>query len=99
MRKGLNISHVNIEDMGGRDQSQVKITLKSSKKVSPFQIDVPKSHNDDITQDTFHRIRKEGEDETAAHHCWWDDVFPNLFFDDQLWAHMICGAEWLHVVD
>ena len=35
----------------------------------------------------------------AAHHCWWNDVFPNLFFDNWLWAHMICGAEWLHVVD
>ena len=52
-----------------------------------------------ITQDTFHGIRKEGEDETAAHHCWWNDVFPNLYFDDRLWAHMIRGAEWLHVVD
>ena len=38
MRKGINISHVNIENMGGRDQSQVKNkSLKSSKKVSPFQ--------------------------------------------------------------
>ena len=52
-----------------------------------------------ITQDTFHGIRKEGEDETAAHHCWWNDVFPNLFFDDQLWAHMIHRAERLCVVD
>ena len=26
-------------------------------------------------------------------------MFPNLFFDDRLWAHMICGAKWLHVVD
>ena len=33
------------------------------------------------------------------HHHWWNDVFPNLFFDDWLWAHMIRGAEWLHVVD
>ena len=52
-----------------------------------------------ITQDTFHGIRKEGEDEMAAHHHWWNDVFPNLFFDDRLWAHMIRGAEWLRVVD
>ena len=52
-----------------------------------------------ITQDTFHGIRKEGEDEMATHHCWWSDVFPNLYFDDRLWAHMIRGAEWLHVVD
>ena len=52
-----------------------------------------------ITQDTFHGIRKEGEDETAAHHRWWNDVFPNLFFNDQLWAHMIHGAEWLRMVD
>ena len=35
----------------------------------------------------------------AAHHRWWNDIFPNLFFDDQLWAHMIRGAEWLHMVD
>ena len=35
----------------------------------------------------------------AAHHHWWNDVFPNLYFDDRLWAHMIRGAEWLHVVD
>ena len=35
----------------------------------------------------------------AAHHCWWNDVFLNLYFDDQLWAHMIRGAEWLCVVD
>ena len=34
--------------MGARDQSQVKNkSLKSSKKLSPFQIGVPKSHNDD----------------------------------------------------
>ena len=35
----------------------------------------------------------------AAHHHWWNNVFPNLFFDDWLWAHMIHGAEWLCVVD
>ena len=35
----------------------------------------------------------------AAHHHWWNDVFLNLYFDDQLWAHMIHGAEWLCVVD
>ena len=35
----------------------------------------------------------------AAYHHWWNDVFPNLFFDDWLWAHMIHGAEWLHMVD
>ena len=35
----------------------------------------------------------------AAHHRWWNDVFPNLYFDDRLWAHMIRGAEWLWVVD
>ena len=39
---------MNIENMGGRDQSQVKNkSLKSSKKLSPFREDVPKSHNDD----------------------------------------------------
>ena len=35
----------------------------------------------------------------AAHHRWWNDVFPNLYFDDRLWAHMIRGAEWLRVVN
>ena len=34
-----------------------------------------------------------------AHHHWWNDVFPNLYFDDRLWAHMIQGAEWLRVVN
>ena len=32
MRKGINISHVNIENMGGRDQSQKKIKFKKFKK-------------------------------------------------------------------
>ena len=44
-------------------------------------------------------IIKEGEDVEAAHHHWWNDVFPNLFFDDRLWAHMIRRAEWLRMVD
>ena len=35
----------------------------------------------------------------ATHHRWWNNIFPNLFFDDWLWAHMIRGAKWLHVVD
>ena len=52
-----------------------------------------------ITQDTFHGICKEGEDETIAHHRWWNNVFLNLYFDDRLWAHMIRGAEWLRMVD
>ena len=33
MIKGINISHVNIENMGGRDQSQVKIKFKKIKSV------------------------------------------------------------------
>ena len=50
MKKGINISHVNIENMGGHDQSQMKIKFKKfEKKLSLFQIDVPKSHNDDKT--------------------------------------------------
>ena len=32
MRKGINISHVNIENMGGRDQSQVKIKFEKFEK-------------------------------------------------------------------
>ena len=36
--------------MGGHDQSQMKIKFKKfEKKLSLFQIDVPKSHNDDKT--------------------------------------------------
>ena len=35
----------------------------------------------------------------AAYHHWWNNVFPNLYFDDRLWAHMIQGAEWLCVID
>ena len=31
-KKGINISHVNIEVMGGRDQSQVKIKFKKFEK-------------------------------------------------------------------
>ena len=39
---------MNIESIGGRDQSQVKNkSLKSSKKVSPFRKHIPKCHNDD----------------------------------------------------
>ena len=26
-------------------------------------------------------------------------MYPNLFFDDWLWANMIWGAKWLHQVD
>ena len=47
MRKGINISHVNIEIMGVRDQSQVKIKFKKFKKTKSIPKDVPKSHNDD----------------------------------------------------
>ena len=47
MRKGINISHVNIENMGGCDQSQVKIKFKKFKKVKSVPKDVLKSHNND----------------------------------------------------
>ena len=43
----INISHVNIENMEGRDQSQMKIKFKKFKKLKSFPKDVPKSHNDD----------------------------------------------------
>ena len=49
MIKGINISHVNIESMGGRDQSQVKIKFKKFKKYKSVPKHVPKSHNDDIS--------------------------------------------------
>ena len=35
----------------------------------------------------------------ATHHHWWNNIFPSLYFDDRLWAHMIQGAEWLCVID
>ena len=47
MRKGINISHVNIEIMGVRDQSQVKIKFKKFEKIKSIPTDVPKSHIDD----------------------------------------------------
>ena len=43
----------------------------------------------------FHGIQKTREDDMAAHNQWWWDVYLNLFFDDQLWANMIRGVEWL----
>ena len=49
MRKEINISHMNIESMGVRDQSQVKIKFKKFKKVKSVPKDVPKSHNNDKT--------------------------------------------------
>ena len=55
--------------MGGRDQSQMKNkNLKSSKKVSPFQIDIPKSHNDDKKEGpkVTEEIRRSGGDPTRS---------------------------------
>ena len=49
-KRGINISHVNIENMGGRDQSQVKIKFKKFEKSKSVPKDVPKSHNDDTWQ-------------------------------------------------
>ena len=48
----MNISHVNIENMGGRDQSQVKIKFKKFEKVKSVPKDVPKCHNDDTHAST-----------------------------------------------
>ena len=48
MRKGINISHVNIGNMGGHDQSQMKIKFKKFEKSKSVPKDVPKSHNNDI---------------------------------------------------
>ena len=38
---------LNIENMGGRDQSQVKIKFKKFEKIKSVPRDVPKSHNND----------------------------------------------------
>ena len=46
---------MNIENMGGRDQSQVKIKFKKFKKVKSVPKDVPKSHNDDKMGDSGFR--------------------------------------------
>ena len=51
MRKGIDISHVN---MGGCDQSQVKIKFKKFEKSKSVPGDIPKSHNDD-SPDTLMR--------------------------------------------
>ena len=38
----MNISHVNIENMGGCDQSQKESKIKSLKNISPFRNTLPK---------------------------------------------------------
>ena len=38
---------MNIENMGGRDQSQVKMKYKKFEKIKSVPNDIPKSHNDD----------------------------------------------------
>ena len=45
--KEINIGKRNIENMGGCDQSQVKIKFKKFEKTKSISIDIPKSHNDD----------------------------------------------------
>ena len=47
MIKRVGIGHVNIENMGGCDQSQVKIKFKKFENNKSIPKDVPKSHNDD----------------------------------------------------
>ena len=42
MRKGIDISHVNVENMGGRDQSQVKIKFKKFEKSKSVPENIPK---------------------------------------------------------
>ena len=61
--KGINISHVIIENMGSRDQSQVKIKFKKFEKIKSVPKDIPKSHNDDshyrsLTQPTHSQIQR-----------------------------------------
>ena len=64
MNKHKSCEH---REHGGRDQSQVKNkSLKSSKKVSPFRKDVPKSHNDDRTYRDLLKLPKERLDEWKA---------------------------------
>ena len=53
MRKGINISHVNIENMGGRDQSQIENEIKSFEKIKSVPKYIPKSHNDDNNDDSL----------------------------------------------
>ena len=44
---------------------------------------------EEIIQDTFPGILKDGEDAEVTHQQWWCDVYLNLYFDDWLWAQMI----------
>ena len=53
---GINISHMNMENVGGHDQSQVKIKFKKFKKLSPFRKDIPKSHNDDTSEEGMNSV-------------------------------------------
>ena len=54
-----------------------------------------------ITQDTYFGVvwKNDSADLVVNENQWWRDMYPNLFFDDWLWANMIWGAEWLHWVD
>ena len=50
-----------------------------------------------ITQDTYFSVvwKNDLTDPVINENWWWRDMYLNLFFDDQLWANMIQGAEWL----
>ena len=55
--KEINISHVNIENMGGRDQSQVKVKFKKFEKSKSIPKTIPKSHNNDSLRRTASRVQ------------------------------------------
>ena len=55
MKKGINISHVNIENMGGRDQSQVKIKFKKFEKIKS----VPKTYQKVISMTQGRRTKRQ----------------------------------------
>ena len=67
MKKGINISHVNMENMGGRDQSQVKIKFKKFEKIKS----VPKTYQKVITMTSIvgggggGREKRDGEEENS----------------------------------
>ena len=71
VRKGININHVNIENMGGRDQSQVKIKFKKFKKVKSVPEDVPKCHNDDTRLESSQQSSSpsDSSDQAWDRHC------------------------------
>ena len=52
IRKRNKHKSYDYKNMGGHDQSQKKMKIKSSKKIKSVPEYIPKSHNDDTTDHT-----------------------------------------------